>query len=516
MQKIKSPLLGLLFCVLGLIVAMVPILRHGMLNLPGDAGDTRFNHYLLEFGYQWVRNWPQLSFWDPPFFFPAKNTMAYSDVLLGVMPQYWVLRWFGLGPVQAFQGWAVIQLVLTFVSAVFFLRKVFNFEALYSFIGAYLVTFGSPRLAQFNHIQLLGQYWSLLALTFLFVGYRSDPVKSWKYFIATAFCVSAQFYSGFYLAWFLTFGLFIYFVSSLFFSEARRDLAKQVILKWPQLLGSLLMMIVMVMPLFLHYYAASKSVGTRPYSEVSNFLPRLGSWLYLGQESLLYQWQEKVRFFNSIPIRGEHQMGVGLVTLFFCLYGLWKNRFSYWIKAILIGLFIVFSLATLELYEVSIWRPVYEFFPAAKAVRVVSRIGILLLIPLAIGLGLYFKGAKWNRLHGYLILFIFLEQIRINHGFDAGAIYKNTSALAARASGLHCKSFYYVTSSKDEPCWKVHLDGMWASIESGVPTMNGYSGNVPPGWGFQDCRLEMKSVNEQLEFWKNQNELGPNEACIIQ
>ena len=43
-----------------------------------------------------------------------------------------------------------------------------------------------------------------------------------------------------------------------------------------------------------------------------------------------------------------------------------------------------------------------------------------------------------------------------------------------------CDSFYYF-SNQSEPTW-IQLDAMWASLSLRVPTLNGYSGNTPPGW----------------------------------
>ena len=33
-----------------------------------------------------------------------------------------------------------------------------------------------------------------------------------------------------------------------------------------------------------------------------------------------------------------------------------------------------------------------------------------------------------------------------------------------------------------EQAMRPHLDAMWAGLESGVPTINGYSGGTPVGW----------------------------------
>ena len=63
--------------VLGIIIAHHPMIASGFRRIQTDLSDSRFNHYLLEHGYRWVRREPlHLDFWSPPFFYPAKNAAA--------------------------------------------------------------------------------------------------------------------------------------------------------------------------------------------------------------------------------------------------------------------------------------------------------------------------------------------------------------------------------------------------------------------------------------------------------
>ena len=36
------------------------------------------------------------------------------------------------------------------------------------------------------------------------------------------------------------------------------------------------------------------------------------------------------------------------------------------------------------------------------------------------------------------------------------------------------------------PPWHAQIDAIWVADAAGVPTLNGYSGNSPPGWGLED------------------------------
>ena len=85
---------------LGVVMAHYPMLVSGMRRVQSDLGDNRFNNYMLEHAYLWLGGAPGHSdFWSPPFFFPARNIAAYSDVFLSVAPIYGAGRKIGLAAV---------------------------------------------------------------------------------------------------------------------------------------------------------------------------------------------------------------------------------------------------------------------------------------------------------------------------------------------------------------------------------------------------------------------------------
>src|SRR5436190_653622 len=72
---------------IGLLMAHHPMLLSGLRRVQVDVGDSRLINYLLEHNYRWYRGDPNhAEFWDPPFFYPARNIAAYSDTLLGIAP----------------------------------------------------------------------------------------------------------------------------------------------------------------------------------------------------------------------------------------------------------------------------------------------------------------------------------------------------------------------------------------------------------------------------------------------
>ena len=87
--------------IIGMLLAFHPMILSRLALMQGDWSDTRFNNYTLEHGFRWLTNTPgHEHFWSPPMFYPATNTAAYSDLLLGVAPLYWPWRIVGLAPIR--------------------------------------------------------------------------------------------------------------------------------------------------------------------------------------------------------------------------------------------------------------------------------------------------------------------------------------------------------------------------------------------------------------------------------
>ena len=107
----------LIFLSAGLWFAFYPTLLSGFRRMEINTGDTRVMNFFLEYSYRWIQGWLTLhpiSLWDPPFFYPTRNVGAYSEVVLGSAPIYWLLRAVQFAPDTAFQLWMMILLIIDF------------------------------------------------------------------------------------------------------------------------------------------------------------------------------------------------------------------------------------------------------------------------------------------------------------------------------------------------------------------------------------------------------------------
>src|SRR5262249_46817232 len=116
------------------------------------------------------------------------------------------------------------------------------------------------------------------------------------------------------------------------------------------------------------------------------------------------------------------------------------------------------------------------------------------------------------RLALVIVLLCVLEQVRPPGAYDRAAHRRDVLELAA-VIPTDCQAFLVVPVRplpSDKDVLELQVDALWASLETGVPTINGYSGRVPPGWEFDDLSGE-SNVEDHLKRW-----LGPHRLAIVQ
>ena len=84
--------------------------------------------------------------------------------MLGTAPLYLPWRWAGFGPHTAYQLWMLCCWTLNFTAFFFLLVRGFRVSSLAASSGAALFAFGSPRMANIMHQQLVVQFFLVLSL----------------------------------------------------------------------------------------------------------------------------------------------------------------------------------------------------------------------------------------------------------------------------------------------------------------------------------------------------------------
>lgn len=497
-------------------------------RIPGDLGDARFNMYILEHGYRWMAGLDR-SFWSAPFFFPAVNVVAYSDNLLGSMPVYAFFRELGKDRESSYQWWIAVSFILNYLSSFWVLRK-WTLSLLGSAAGAYLFTFGLPVMSQAEmHLQLIPRF--MVPVGFYFwMRFLLEP--SPKFFALSLGALLWQIYIGIYTGYFL--GLFMaatwafHWISEYFRLESwsLRSIKIafwDVLLRaWKSIVSLILrpfiaywiivgLFLLGMLPLAVPYANAARSVGTRSWGEISSMLPRIQSYFH-DPESLLYG--REMTFGHNLPLPWEHMLFLGWVPILalvafavflrFCTEELNLRHYR-----ILFGSIVIIYVLTLDIGSYSIYW-VVAHLPGASAIRSITRMIVVMLFPIAAILGYlvtkggnFFKrrsfrrGSSFLRISGMIlvaaiVLFLVVDQSSQLHSFDKERSQARIIQMEKKirlvlekegGSGSDLKKIVIWVDRGKSSSFEIQIDAMLASQDLGIETVNGYSGNFPPGYG---------------------------------
>lgn len=531
---------------LGVLITFRQTILSGFDVIQGSYIDSRLNHLLLEHSWLWADSMGTRPLWDAPFFYPASNTFAYSDVLLSAAPIYWALRWAGMAPELSFQLWLMLSSILNFGVMLLLLRRGLKLSWLASVGGAYLFAFGAPRIAQVGHPQLLVHFWTPVAAFALIRWWTLSegfvdpcgpdrPVEknaSLRLAIATGTAVmaaAAQFYGAFYLGWFLGFALCTGAGVALVLPSIRSDLLARGRVVWLHFLPWLVLGAISLLPLALPYLEVAAEVGTRSYWSAVNGLARPASWIDLGETSWVWGWLMEGPVFESLPREHEHTAAIGFLTLGVVLFGVvstWAARWSRWMA--LTSLLLVAAVSIVH-PSASPWRLVHLLVPGAAGIRTPVRMVLLLLVPAAVWWSFAAEAAERRSLAlaAALLLGLMAEQVRRTATYDVQH-FQSRVVRIVEALEPGCDAFYHsvrIPRQRPEDVWwgryaERHLDAAWAALLAGIPTVNGYSGNSPVDWDLRENIVwkgeDPESVDVKLEAWADRSGLSSTRVCHIQ
>ncbi len=517
-----------LFGVFGTVMAFHPIIFSGFARMETDPSDTRHLNYVLEHGFRWLLSRPgHTELWSPPIFFPEKNIAAFSETLLGVLPFYVPWRVIGMQPDTSFQSWILTVSLLNFAAAYLLLARFLGIRPLGACLGAFLFSFGSPRVVQSGHQQVIPQFFTItavIALVALFRPAADQEPRSRRVFWIGVFFASlvAQFYAGFYLAWLFLFGLCVAGIGALFVAGTRRRLTFLVSRHWLAIGVSALLATLGVMPMARHYLEAASVVGYRSFEEATLFLPPVKAWFNLGPYSWLYGSLSRGPLFSKMLFEWEKRLGVGLLTTLVVAYGLLRARGRPGVRILLGSAIALIVLATRFPGGHTLWKAIFEVFPGARAIRAVGRVAVLLLLPAGIGVAYAFDYASRAGRKAVMLLvavLVVVEQGQTMPSYDKNVVRRDVATIG-RQIPKRCEAFFVVFPGDHKSIWETQVDAMWAGMETGLPTVNGYSGNVPPGWeslfnnqihGPRDD----KRIRRALQSWLRSHGRDPAEACLV-
>ncbi len=486
LRRLALPLAG---WVCGMAMVFHRVLLTGLGKIPGGLGDSRLVHFVLEHGYRWLSGRPPHDrFWSPPVFFPHENVAAYTDALAGVGPFYWVWRWLGADPWTAFQLWTMAMWTLNFAAIYLVVRRYLGAGRPAATLAAVVCAFGSARVVQLTHPQLVPQFWVVLAFAALVEAFRAGAegaprrpaaARAWigVFFAALVLQAWTAFYPFYFalllgaaaLAWALVLG------------ETRARLGRFWRAHRVALLVAAAGAALLLWPLAARYLAAKAERGYFPFA--AGQAPRLASWLLMGDTNVAWGWLTDLAPFAGLEA-SPHLNGLGFLTLALAVAGLARQWRRPGVRLLVLAVATLFALTLSWPGELSLWRWFRELAPGAAALRAVARVGMVLLLPAAVGLASFFDGwrlARWRPAAALLALLVLGEQVHARlPTLDKAALRAHVDALAARVDPA-CRAFLLVMLGRGR---YEHLqdDAAWVTLATGIPTVNGRYGSFPPDY----------------------------------
>jgi len=442
--------------------------------------------------------------------------------LLSIAPIYWAPRLLGLDSESSYQLLMAALSLLNYGSFYLLLRRGLRFGPIPSAAAAYLFAFGAPRLAHFSHQQLFTQFFTVLCCYFLARFYSAEGARdrSSSLFFAAS-CLAAQAYSSFYLVWLFVLFSSIYLAVLLANRGERAGLSEKLRSSRLSAALSICWAVLLLYPLLYRYFEVARQLGFRELEDVRGMVPSIFAWLHAGRENLLYGRLSQFMPAEVLMLEHEKRLSIGVITWLCALYGLLSiSRFSQ--RSALVAASVLCIAVSSSFAGYSAWGLVYGYFPGAAAVRAPGRIVLMLLIPLSIGIAAFLSRIRSSPAVCAVIMAIMvLEQISLAPHYSKPLSQRLAGEIrtALSASKQPCAAFFYIASGGRFPEWKYQLDAMWGSLASGVPAINGYSGNVPRGWNLRDNNIqnktELRSLRTEAIRWCELNGLDPGTVCIV-
>ena len=480
---------------LGTYTVFRPTFDSGFDSIQTERGDGMLNHFLLE------NSWRVISDSDyrgtlvsPPLFFPQSWTLAYSENLLGVAPVYWALR-LVLPHDLAYIWWQITLNALNFVTFAFVARWL-RFPHLLALAGAFLWAFGLVHADQIKHQQMIARFWMPLAVYHAIALTAEPSTRSLNRLLA---CVFLQSLSCVYTGWFLVVGLLVFVPVLIGLREGSWKALKQLVRerKWAiaRIVG--LWTLAMV-ALFLPYLVVNWGLA-REYSDSHGLLPTLSAWITGAPGS---RWLETTAPYRK-EVTDECWLFCGFTIYALMLAAsihlprferqarpaLWPVAAAALVTALMWWFLTLASAPNGE----SLWR-VIRFFPGGQAIRVVSRVYVVVYLFGTIGalawLTMLTERIKreWVRVAILIpiVAAIVFEQTGYKQGsFARRDFYPIVDRTAEQLKGA--EAGYVVPRYTDTTGHKAQVpDGevlaMWVGLRANVPVINGYSGRWPPNY----------------------------------
>jgi hypothetical protein len=495
-KSAKTALHWLLIPLTAVAITLWPTLSSGVAVLQTDPGDTLLNHYFLEHAYQHVRDGQLFNpehFWSPDYFWPVKDTLAWSDHLIGPAVLYGALRTLLLSdPYQAYAGWVSLTLLLNYVA----IRKALQVispagTATWLSIIALITSFSPAITSQLGHPQLISLFLvgPILVLCHKLIT-TSDPkdfsINDW---LLLGFWLLSNGIFNIYIFVYACYGALICTFIHLIRRLKAQNWQLQTGEHWKHASAWFALVVVSNAIIYRPYLETLDTFGKRSGEEIAGNLPKPASYLFANDNWLLPPLFTHGRFPEGWVSGVEQQLFPGWLFLILlaaaCITAFRKQaNDDYALKLWLIAV-AGMLLGSISIMDISLWPWLSKLLPGASSLRASSRVGLMIVLFAAPALALASQHWTTRRSRpkdavgmtaGLAAAFASIWAIG-QPSFSLNEWRKEASSINQALIDNNCDVFWNEWS--DGPYFRAHVQAMHIQQNTGIPTVNGLSGHFP-------------------------------------
>ena len=502
----------------------------GFNRIVGNTGDTRLQVYLNE---QWFLVLRGAQPWrNPPFFYPVKGLLGYTDTFFLWQMFFAPFRLLDAEPFLAFQLTIVAMSLMGFVCFVILARMLFRPPLLLALVGALVFTFANSLWVHPGSAQLFGIYFTPAIALIGLGAWRTRQRRPWLSItlgLVFGLLSSLFLFSTYYVAWFSMFAGVVVFIFS--FAFAPRVMTAEVVgavkTGWRSLLGAALGFGLGIVPFLLTYIPVLNQLGSRTYGNALFYAAKWNDVINVGPGNVL--WGGLFHNSWSAPSPASYEVSyaitpVLMLTIVLAVVAIvWAllTRAAALTTTLRVTLAlccttILFALLPINTQIGSLWVLVWHL-PGATAIRAIDRLQVA--ASLVAAFALVALGTEvtrhWRQLRSstvlrilavILLLVILAEQLNTTSASQMRRSAQIALLASVPPAPAGCTSFFVTDSVRNHLLfYEYQTAAMMISQRLDLPTLNGYSGDNPPGWNLQ--YPELPGYLAQVKQWTTMNGL---------
>jgi hypothetical protein len=483
----------------------------------GGRSDARADAFLHEHVYRWL--FIHSGLLSPPFFYNKTETLGYTDAYLLDQAIYAPLRLIGAEPLLALSFVPVFLSVVAYMFFWLLLRRL-QLSVPIASLAALIFTFSNNLFLKSVSLQMFAVYY-LPIVAYCAVASVIDlhirPRRAYLLGACAAGLYGLIFSTSYYMAWF--FGLAL-----LIFAPIATLTAWPVLRNWwarnPTavitlgLVGSVSFL--STLAIFVVIYAPVLGLGEAwNFNEYLKYAPQPNDILNVGMENLI--WSKLIRSLDLVSDSrlGFDEVSIALtpllqVLLFASAFLAFRPRF--WPTSDLArisrafvlggtGVCVLFFIVTIKFGDASLFHFLYTWVPGAIGIRAGYRGMVVANLFAVMAIGLTFNRifqAAMEKPHTFLglarltaltalLALAAIEQVNLAEPTQLSRKFEREHLSAVGNAPRECRSFYGTAQANSRP-WEVQIDAMMIALAQHIPTINGYSSLLPPGWDFMDTK----------------------------